>query len=231
MEHIQPIIELDLYIIRHGESLGNAGYSGKTDLTLKEGVDPVLTEKGIAQAVAAGEFLKDIDFDEFYASPLLRAARTATEIMKKQTETKPLHIMPELCEVGITPEYSGVEIDEIREFSPTAVYVEGSETAKTRMRYDTHEENEKVNERARFVIDYLRSRYQNGEKVALVSHAAFITNLVFMIMSLDKEAPAFDIDYNNTGITRVTYYKHGTYKWGDTVFRYINSTAHYSLIK
>ena len=92
-------------------------------------------------------------------------------------------------------------------------------------------ENGKVNERAKFVIDYLRSRYRNGEKVVLVSHAAFITNLVFVIMGLDKQAPAFDIDYCNTGITRVTYYKPGTYKWGDTVFRYINSTAHYALMK
>lgn len=230
MENTQPIVELDLYIIRHGESLGNAGYGGKTDLTLKESVDPLLTEKGIAQAVAAGEFLKDINFDKFYASPMLRAARTATEILNKQTDKKQLYIMPELCEVGITREYKGVEIDEIREFSPTAIYAEGTDTDNTRMRYDTHEENGKVNERAKFVIDYLRSRYQNGEKVVLVSHAAFITNLVFMIMSLDKEAPAFDIDYNNTGITRVTYYKRGTYKWGDTVFRYINSTAHYSLM-
>lgn len=231
MDKTQPVIELDLYIIRHGESLGNAGYGGRTDLTLKEGVDPVLTEKGLAQAAAAGEYLKDISFDEFYASPMLRAARTATEIMKSQPEGKPLHIMPELCEVGVTPDYKGVEIDEIREFSPHAVYAEDTQTAETRMRYDTHEENEKVNERARFVIDYFRSRYNNGEKIVIVSHAAFITNLVFTIMGLDKQVPEFDIDYNNTGITRVTYYKHGTYKWGDTVFRYINSTAHYSLIK
>lgn len=231
MDKTQPIIELDLYIIRHGESLGNAGYGGKTDLTLKEGVDPVLTEKGLAQAAAAGEYLKDISFDEFYASPMLRAARTATEIMKSQPEEKPLYIMPELCEVGVTPDYKGVEIDEIREFSPYAVYAEDTQTTETRMRYDTHEENDKVNERARFVIDYFRSRYKNGEKIVIVSHAAFITNLVFTIMGLDKQAPEFDIDYNNTGITRVTYYKHGTYKWGDTVFRYINSTAHYNLIK
>ncbi len=231
MEKMQPIIELELFIIRHGESLGNAGYSGRTDLTLKESVDPLLTEKGIAQAVAAGEYLKDISFDEFYASPMLRAARTATEIMKNQSEAKPLHIMPELCEVGVKPNYKGVEIEEIREFAPHAVYAEGTDITDTRMRYDTHEENDKVNERARFVIDYFRSRYKSGEKIVIVSHAAFITNLVFSIMELDKQAPAFDIDYCNTGITRVTYYKHGTYKWGDTVFRYINSTAHYSLMK
>ncbi len=227
---MKPIVELDLYIIRHGESKLNAGI-GTENPTHKDTQDPVLTEKGIAQASAAGEFLKDIDFDAIYTSPLLRAARTATEILNKQKEKKTLNVMPELCEVGILQEYKGVEIDEIQAFCPEAVYAEGTDTTETRMRYDTHAENEKVNERAKFVVEYLRKRYGNGEKVVLVSHAAFITNLVFVIMGLDKTAPQFDIDYYNTGITRVIYYKPGTYQWGDTVFRYINDTSHYSLIK
>ncbi len=226
-----PIVELDLYIIRHGESLGNAGYGGRTDLTLKESTDPILTEKGVLQADAAGKFLKDTQFDAFYSSAMLRAARTAVEIIKHQPENCTLKIMPELCEVGVTPEYKGVELDEIKEFFPDAVYAEGCDVTETRMRYDTHEINGKVNERARFVIEYLRNKYNNGEKVVIVSHAAFITNLVFTIMGLDKTSPAFDIDYYNTSVTRVTYYKPGTYKWGDTVFRYINDTSHYQLIK
>lgn len=228
---MEPITELDLYIIRHGESVGNAGYGGRTDLTLKEGTDPVLTEKGINQADAAGRYFQDTQFDAFYSSAMLRAAQTATQILKYQPESRPLYVMPELCEVGINPEYKGVEIDEIRQFCPDAEYAEGTQTAETRMRYDTHEANGKVTERARFVIDYLRSRYKSGEKVVIVSHAAFITNLVFTIMELDNIEPKFDIDYNNTGVTRVTYYKHGTYKWGDTVFRCINDTSHYRLIK
>lgn len=226
----KPIVELDLYIIRHGESIGNAGYS-RDDLTLKESQDPMLTEKGIAQARAAGEFLKEIRFDAAYASPMLRAARTAAEIISYQDKKLNLNIMPEICEVGVVTEYKGVEIEEIQEFCPDAIYADGTDTAETRMRYDKHETPDKVNARAKFVVDYLRSRYKNGEKVVLVSHAAFITNLVFYIMELYETKPAFDIDYYNTGITRVTYYKPGTYKWGDTVFRYINDTSHYRLIK
>lgn len=226
----KPIVELDLYIIRHGESVGNVGY-GRDNLTLKESQDPILTDKGIAQARAAGEFLKETRFDAAYSSPMLRAAQTATEILKYQPQRLPLNLMPELCEVGIVPEYKGVEINEILALYPNAVYAEGTETNETRMRYDKHETPDKVNARAKFVVDYLRSRYKNGEKVVLVSHAAFITNLVFYIMELYESKPAFDIDYYNTGITRVTYYKPGTYKWGDTVFRYINDTSHYTLMK
>ena len=69
---MEPVIELDLYIIRHGQSIGNVGY-GREDLTLKEAHDPVLTDIGITQAQAAGEFYKSTLFDAFYASPLLRA--------------------------------------------------------------------------------------------------------------------------------------------------------------
>lgn len=226
----KPIVELDLYIIRHGESIGNAGY-GRDNLTLKESQDPVLTEKGIAQARAAGAFLKDTQFDAAYSSAMLRAAHTAAEIIKCQDKKLNLNIMPELCEVGVTPEYKGVELEEILEFCSGAMYADGTETSESRMRYDKHETPQKVNARAKFVVDYLRERYKNGEKVVLVSHAAFITNLVFYIMELYETKPAFDIDYYNTGITRVTYYKPGTYKWGDVVFRYINDTSHYTLIK
>ena len=231
MENTKPIIELELYIIRHGESLGNAGYGGRTDLTLKEGTDPVLSEKGLAQAIAAGEFYANTCFDAVYSSPLLRAARTAAEILKSQSETMPHYILPDICEVGIPPEYKGVEIDEIQEFSPTAVYADGVDPSETRMRYDGHETAEKLFTRTRFVVDYFRNRYSNGEKIALVSHAAFITNLVFYVMGLDKEKPCFDLDFYNTGVTRLIFYKHGTYKWGDTVFGCINDTSHYSLMK
>ena len=79
----EPVLELELYIIRHGESLGNIGYNGRTDLTLTESVDPVLSEKGINQAIAAGEFLAETVFDAVYSSALMRAVRTAGEIIKK----------------------------------------------------------------------------------------------------------------------------------------------------
>ena len=36
MENQKPIVELELYLIRHGQSMGNAGYNGRTDLTVKE---------------------------------------------------------------------------------------------------------------------------------------------------------------------------------------------------
>ena len=45
-------------------------------------------------------------------------------------------------------------------------------------------------------------------------------------MGFKEKSPCFDIDFDNTGITKVTFYKQGTNKYGDTVFAFINDTAH-----
>ena len=62
-----------IYMIRHGESLGNLHkqFLGHTDLGL--------SEKGIAQAEAAAAYVREagLCFDRVYASPLSRAYETA----------------------------------------------------------------------------------------------------------------------------------------------------------
>ena len=39
----------------------------------------------------------------------------------------------------------------------------------------------------------------------------------------------FDIDFHNTGITKVVFYQKGTNKYGDIVFEKIDDTAHYMI--
>lgn len=226
MEKTTPVLELELYIIRHGESMGNIGYNGRTDLTFAEKVDPILSEKGICQAVAAGEFLSSTDFDAVYASALMRAVRTAGEIIKKQPKEKTLFIHPVYTEMGIPEEYHAVSINELRALCPTAVVADGVDPESRLMESTAGSDEKGLFERGARAIDYLRSKYKNGEKVAVVSHAAFITYMVFYIMGYTEKVPAFDIDFNNTGITKVKFYKEGTNKYGDIVFEYINSTAH-----
>ena len=60
-----------IYIVRHGESLGNATRRmlGHTDLDL--------SELGYRQAQCTAEYLKDVEFDAIYSSDLLRALNTA----------------------------------------------------------------------------------------------------------------------------------------------------------
>ena len=69
---------MTIYLIRHGETTANVEkkFAGVWDVDL--------TEKGVAQAVLAGEKLKGIHFDEIYCSSLKRAFDTAQIIVKHQ---------------------------------------------------------------------------------------------------------------------------------------------------
>lgn len=229
MENTKPIVELELYLIRHGQSHGNAGY-GRDDLTIKESNDPYLTEKGVMQACAAGKHLSGIEFDAFYSSALLRAVQTATEIMKKQSAEKALNVHPLLTEVGISPEYDGAGMDEIRKICPTAVLAPNVSEADPFVYHSNFDNEGEMFERAEKIIAHLRERYKNGEKVAVVSHAAFMTFIVFWIMGFKEAVPAFDISFTNTGVTKVIFYKEGTNRYGDIVFEYINDTTHFELM-
>ena len=76
-----------LYLIRHGQSLGNLRHAflGHTDLPL--------TEKGRAQAKKTAAFLADKKPDAIYASDLLRAYQTAeatAELLKMPIQKEPL---------------------------------------------------------------------------------------------------------------------------------------------
>ncbi len=224
MENTKPVIELELYLIRHGQSMGNAGY-GREDITLKEGNDPLLTEKGLVQADLAGRYLSDIDFDYIYSSGLIRALCTADGILRHQKTSRPVNILPLLSEVGISPEYEGITLEEMKEFCKTAVFAEGIDENAPSVCYSIFEKEDEIFDRAKAVTDYLRSKYSSGEKVAVVAHAAFLTILIFHIMGF-KEAPVFDISIQNTGITKVIFYKSGTNSYGDISFEYINDTTH-----
>lgn len=66
-----------LILIRHGQSVWNAAnrFTGWTDVEL--------SEKGEAEATAAGEELADVRFDVVHTSALIRAQRTAEIVMKQ----------------------------------------------------------------------------------------------------------------------------------------------------
>lgn len=226
MENNKPIIELELYLIRHGQSMGNAGYNGRTDLTLKEGNDPLLTEKGLIQADKLGTYLSNTEFDQIYSSGLIRAICTADGIIRHQTNyINNLNILPILSEVGISPEYDGITLKEMEKFCLSATFADGISENTPRVYHSTFENESEIFCRAESVMNYLQSRYKKGERIAIVSHAAFLTILIFYIMGFD-EAPVFDIAIDNTAITKVIFYKKGTNKYGDISFEYINSTKH-----
>ena len=225
MSNTKPIIELELYIIRHGQSMGNI--ERITDgLSVTELHDPRLTELGKKQAIACGERFKNTEFDAVYSSALLRAVETATEIIKKQPTEKTLKVLPYLTEAGISEEYSHSSFTEINKINKNAVLADDINPTKSLFYYNSTSDEGDLFERAEKALEYIKTHQKQGEKIAIVSHAAFITYLVFSLMGYKKECPLYDLDFKNTGVTKVTIYKKGTNKYGDIVFEFINDTSH-----
>ena len=71
-----------LVLVRHGESMWNK------ENVFTGWVDVPLSEKGIEEALKAGEELADISFDVIYTSTLLRAITTMALIMSKNKSGK-----------------------------------------------------------------------------------------------------------------------------------------------
>ena len=224
MENTKPILELEIYLIRHGQSNTNAGIAVHEIPTLQDMADPFLTETGIKQAQNLGRYLSDIQFDAVYSSALLRAERTATEIINFQKERQQLRLLPLLTENGMGEEYTGAPED-IKKINPEAVLAPDLPEGTPLMCYSSKGDDKDHFIRAKRTVEYFRSHHGNGEKICVVSHAAFITHIIFYLMGLE-EVPKFDINFSNTGVTRILFYKEGTNQYGDTIFDYINSTTH-----
>ncbi|AIF69376.1 phosphoglyceromutase [Palaeococcus pacificus DY20341] len=72
-----------LVLVRHGESLWNK-------LNIFTGwVDVPLSERGVKEALEAGELLKDYKFDVIFTSELVRAIQTVMLIMSKNSSGVP----------------------------------------------------------------------------------------------------------------------------------------------
>lgn len=225
MEKTVPVLELEIYLIRHAQSEGNVKRTNTENLTVADHADPKLTSLGIEQAKLLGSYLSDIPFDAVYSSALLRAVRTATELINKQNTRQLLRLLPLLTENGMDENYNGADWEDIHAINPDAALAPELLPDTPLMCYSDSADDEALFERAKQTIDYLRTHHKNGEKIAVVSHAAFITTVIFYLFGMTK-SPAFDINFENTGITRILFYKPGTNKYGDLVFDYINDTAH-----
>lgn len=225
MENRKNVLELEIYLIRHAQSNGNADIKVREVPTIQDMADPYLTQLGISQAKALGKHLSVIDFDAVYSSGLFRAERTATEVINCQQNRQKLRILPFLTENGMGRDYGGATWKELHEINPEAAFAPDLPENTEILCYSDKNDDNALFERAKNTIDYLRSHHKNGEKLCVVSHAAFITHIVFYLMGL-KEVPLFDINFSNTGITRILFYEPGTNQYGDTIFDYINSTTH-----
>lgn len=201
-------VELELFLVRHGESMGNVGISAGGNAM--HGDDPPLTEKGLLQARLLGEYYSRLRFDCVLASGLTRAAQTAAAVSARQTGPgAATEIHPLFTECGVAADYGVKTIDELRTFVPGAVPAAGLTGAENFVHTPGREPDEARFARAKAALAYLRGRFFRGERILLAGHGAFNTVFLFAALGMD-EAPAFDVAVDNTGVSKLVFYKPGT---------------------
>lgn len=225
-----PIIEMELYIVRHGQSCANiqGGYGiPEEELTRDQLINPPLTPLGVQQAQQLGDFYADVKFDAVYASPLRRAIMTALYALdSNKLSQKSVYTLPWIIECGIDEDYSAVTFDEINEeFNGRILAPENIDVSGHLINGDGQNQASHRN-RAEKTIGYLRSRYTHAEKVMCVAHGGFNTD-IFLHAVKAQDTRLFDPAFANTGVTKIIFYKEGTGPYGyDIELCYLNSTAH-----
>lgn len=118
-----------------------------------------------------------------------------------------VYIMPDLCEIGVFPEYPGLSFDELKEYCKKSVPIEGLENCNKTAIPDGSpwEFEERFFERADRVLGYLDTHFKNGEKVAVVSHAGFLTYIFFRLIGYRDKQPKYDFQLSNTGVTKISF--------------------------
>ncbi len=223
------VIELELYIIRHGQTFGNLGKSTES-LSYEDIHDPVLTPNGQIQAERLGERFSSYPFDAVYASGLRRAMQTATQLIKRQPESgaKNIIVHPLLSENGgVEEEYTGLSFCDAEKMFPLITLAEGFDRKGRIISYTKGWSDKEQLARAENVLSHIRNRHKNGSKVAIVAHAAFNTFLFHSALGLDPEKVVFDPHFLNTGVTKIVFFKAGTGRYNiDVQLVYQNDLSH-----
>lgn len=215
---------LELYLVRHGESMSNAGLTDELAETVR--TDPPLSEKGVRQAELLGEYFAGLEFDHILASGLRRASRTGHEVAVRQPNgPKPVELHKIFTECGTGTNCVGRTIDEIQKDLPYAVCAEGTDPAERIVFHGKDDTDEQLLARGKEAIAYLLGRFHNGEKVMVAAHAAFNTFMVFAALGLSHEQ-IFDPSFHNTGITKIIFYEPGTAPFADVHLEYHNAVPH-----
>ena len=155
---------LKIYLARHGQNLDNANG------ILNGHRDEPLTEKGIEQAHVAAELIRaaGLHFDHIFASPLVRAHKTAEIIAETIAGPKPV-VMDELIERDFGS-MSGIEQSRIEELcSPDIIK---TDTVTYFLDPPGAETFPDLLVRARRLLANLKSEYTDGS-ILLVTHGDF----------------------------------------------------------
>ena len=185
---MKPFVEqtLTLHLIRHAESLSNAGLAPRQGSVLAVH-NSTLTDLGHQQArLLGGRFAKRA-LDHVFSSPLNRAVHTAAQIINQQPAdgAGQLEVLSELTECGFPHPDTVYDLaDLVTETSPAfeVQLARGLPVPEPLIHVSDEHDKDAHFERAARVLAYLTSRFSGGEEVAVVAHGAFNRYLICLLL-------------------------------------------------
>ena len=202
--------KLQIYLARHAESEGNIPRSeitGGGPGEERARHDPDLTPLGVRQAKLLAKRLSGERFDAIFASPLLRAARTARAVAAAQPGEKiKITFLRELREAGTPWSYDGSDGRELgqvcRGYAGELVsLLPGTDWEAL----EASDRDAAHLERAYVCARYFRETFFTGERIFVVAHGTFNTYLIRALLEMGNEQD-FNFCQENTGLTKVKYF-------------------------
>lgn len=193
-----------VFVVRHGETTWNK------EKRLQGHLDSELTAKGIAQAKALGENLKEHDFDAIYASDLTRTRLTAENVASEKH--CPITLDPQLRErnLGIFQGYTRQELAE--KFPEHAVPYLNNEPDYQIPQGETLRQ---FCQRTMDCFNKLVMQHKQG-KILVVTHGGVLTCLFKKVVGVPLNTPRHFV-LLNTSLNVFSYHK-GDWtleSWGD----------------
>jgi len=191
---------LEIYYIRHADA--DKGLTEDRDIC-----DRDVTPLGEKQLELLTERFKGAKIDAILASPLVRTVKTAAAVANGIGGNMPIEIVPEIIEKSSTPGYRGLPLSELKKYYGNLTLckdkicdlpVAGGET----------ESKEECLARGRAVAEYIRNRFDIGQKIVVVSHGIFAMNFHQGAMGIVDEY-GFRMSTFNTAVTKLSFSSDG----------------------
>jgi broad specificity phosphatase PhoE len=167
---------MELFLIRHGQSLGNVA---KDD----DMPDPPLSELGRIQAEQVAAHMRGFRITDIVSSPLIRALQTAQPLARALG--LPINVWTNTYEVRVLGPYLGPNAGQLLEQFPEACFDEGMGPQGWFCSGD--ETPEAALARAKTVIAALLRNFPE-RRVAMFAHNAFNRYLLLAALGLDHRS-------------------------------------------
>lgn len=181
------MVDLTLYLLRHGESLANVDR-----VFAARKVNPPLSDTGIQQAIMQVELLKAVEFSAMYASPLLRARQTA-EIVSERCGLKPVFsdALQEV-DVGIL---DGESEDDPQKWAVYEEVIRKWEQGFTSVGFFGGETLNDIEHRFRGFLHGLESKQQ--KRILIVGHCLLFMAIIWLFC--ENHGPTFENGHMSRG--------------------------------